>query len=104
MDLTDAQGAVLEPHFRSPRRADGRRRPWRDTRLVLNAVLLMLCTGAPQHALPPRYPPCPACHRLFQQWQRDGTLTKLVTRWEYHAVNFLAMIHLACILILLRQS
>jgi len=29
---------------------------------------------------------------------------RLVTRWEYHAANFLAMIHLACILILLRHS
>jgi hypothetical protein len=28
----------------------------------------------------------------------------VVTRWEYHAANFLAMIHLACALILLRHA
>lgn len=28
---------------------------------------------------------------------------RIVTRWEYHAENFLAMIHLACVLILLRH-
>jgi len=36
MDLTDAQWAVLEPLFRPNRRADGRGRPWQDTRAVLN--------------------------------------------------------------------
>lgn len=79
MDLTDAQWAVLEPHFRPKRRADGRGRPWRDTRAVLNAVLWVLRTGAPWHDLPPRYPPYQTCHRRFQQWQRDGTLTRILT-------------------------
>ena len=39
MDLTDAQWAVLEPLFRPKRRADGRGRPWQDTRAVLSGVL-----------------------------------------------------------------
>jgi hypothetical protein len=39
MDLTDARWAVLEPLFRPKRRADGRGRPWQDTRAVLNGVL-----------------------------------------------------------------
>ncbi len=79
MDLTDAQWAVLEPHFRPTRRADGRGRPWRETRAVLNAVLWVLRTGAPWHDLPNRYPPYQTCHRRFQQWRRDGTLTSLLT-------------------------
>ena len=29
---------------------------------------------------------------------------RVVTRWEYHAANFLAMLHLACALILLRHA
>jgi transposase len=28
---------------------------------------------------------------------------RVVTRWEYHAVNFLGMIQLACVLVLLRH-
>jgi len=79
MDLTDAQWAVMEPHFRPKRRADGKGRPWRDTQAVLNAVLWVLRTGAPWHDLPHRYPPYQTCHRRFQQWQRDGTLTRLLT-------------------------
>src|SRR5467141_4716009 len=38
MDLTDAQWAVLEPLFRPKRRADGRGRPWQDTRAVLSLL------------------------------------------------------------------
>ncbi len=79
MDLTDTQWAVLEPHFRLKRRADGRGRPWRDTRAVLNAVLWVLRTGAPWHDLPNRYAPYQTCHRRFQQWRRDGTLTRILT-------------------------
>jgi transposase len=30
------------------------------------------------HDLPDRYPPYQTCHRRFQQWQRDGTLTRLL--------------------------
>jgi transposase len=78
MDLRDAQWAVLEPHFRPPRREDGKGRPWQDTRAVLNAVLWILRTGAAWHDLPNRYPPYQTCHRRFQQWRRDGTLTRLL--------------------------
>ena len=42
MDLTDAQWAFLEPLFRPKRRADGRGRPWQDTRAVLNGVFWVL--------------------------------------------------------------
>lgn len=79
MDLTPAQWAVVEPFFRPKRRTDGRGRPWQDTRAVLNAVLWVLRTGAPWHDLPSRYPPYQTCHRRFQQWRRQGTLTRLLT-------------------------
>ena len=65
MDLTDAQWAVLDPLFRPRRRSDGRGRPWRDTRAVLNGVLWILRTGAPWHDLPSRYPPYQTCHRRY---------------------------------------
>jgi transposase len=80
MDLTDAQWVVLEPVFRQPRRADGRGRPPKDARVVLNGVLWVLRTGAPWHDLPRRYPPYQTCHRRFQQWQRSGRLDKLLQR------------------------
>jgi transposase len=56
MDLTDEQWEVLEPLILDPaRRPDGRGRPWRDSRDVLNGILWVLRTGAPWHDLPERY-------------------------------------------------
>ena len=81
MDLTDAQWTILEPLFRPRRRPDGRGRPWKEARSVLNGVLWVLRTGAPWHDLPSRYPSYQTCHRRFQQWRRDGLLTDLLTRW-----------------------
>jgi transposase len=78
MDLTEAQWEKLNPLLAAKRRFDGRGRPWRDARAVLNGILWVLRTGAPWHDLPERYPPYQTCHRRFQQWQRDGTLTRLL--------------------------
>jgi hypothetical protein len=45
MDLTDQQWTIIEPLFEEKRRPDGRGRPWRDARAVLNGVLWFLRTG-----------------------------------------------------------
>ena len=50
--------------------------------------------------------PCAATARRwkierFFAWLHNSR--RLVTRWEYHAENFLTMLHLACILIFLRH-
>jgi len=47
---------------------------------VLNGILWVLRTGAPWYDLPERYPSYQTCHRRFQQWQRDGTLTGILRR------------------------
>jgi transposase len=80
MDLTDAQWALLGPFFRPKRRDDGRGRPWRDSRQVLNGVLWILRTGAAWSDLPDRYPPYQTCHRRFQQWQRTGQLHRILQK------------------------
>jgi transposase len=71
MDLTDRQWTIIEPLFEEKRRPDGRGRPWRDARAVLNGVLRVLRTGAPWHDLPDRYPPYQTCHRRFQHRHGD---------------------------------
>jgi transposase len=79
VDLTDAQWAVIAPMLPEPRvREDGRGRPWRDPRDVLNGILWVLRTGAPWKDLPDRYPPHQTCHRRFQSWVRDGTLESVL--------------------------
>lgn len=79
MELTDEQWGVLEPLLPTPpKRADGRGRPWRQPREVLNGILWVLRTGAPWHDLPDRYPPYQTCHRRFQNWVRDGTIERVL--------------------------
>ena len=74
-ELTDQQWTIIEPLIPPPpRRDDGRGRPWKDTREVLNAILWILRSGARWQDLPERFPPYQTCHRRFQQWVRDGTL------------------------------
>jgi transposase len=79
MDLTDRQWTIIEPLFEEKRRPDGRGRPWRDARAVLNGVLWALRNGAPWHDLPDRYPPYQTCHRRFQQWRKNGVFRDLLT-------------------------
>jgi transposase len=74
-DLTDAQWAILDYIIPEPsRRRDGRGRPWKDRRTVLNGILWVLRTGAPWADVPDRYPSYQTCHRRFQQWVRSGVM------------------------------
>ena len=78
-DLTDAQWAFIGPLLPPlPRRADGRGRPWRDSREVLNGILWVLRTGAHWSELPDRYPPYQTCHRRFQQCREAGVMDRLL--------------------------
>jgi transposase len=74
-DLSDSQWAVPDRLIPEPsRRKDGRGRPWRARRAVLDGILWVLRTGAPWADLPDRYPPYQTCHRRFQQWVQSGIL------------------------------
>ena len=78
-ELTDEQWAVLEPLLpQLPRREDGRGRPWRDNREVMNGVLWVLRSGARWKDLPPRFPPYQTCHRRFQSWVQSGALRRVL--------------------------
>lgn len=79
MDLTDEQWAVLEPLIpEPPRRPDGRGRPWKPARDVLNGILWILRTGAPWKDMPDRYPPYQTCHRRFQRWEKEGVMDQIL--------------------------
>ena len=74
-DLSDEQWVLIGPFLpKRARRTDGRGRPWRENRAVLNGILWILRTGAPWADLPDRYPSYQTCHRRFQQWVRAGVL------------------------------
>jgi transposase len=71
-DLTDGQWEVLDKLIPEPTpRNDGRGRPWKDRRAVLNGILWVLRSGAPWADVPERYPSYQTCHRRFRQWVRS---------------------------------
>jgi len=79
MELTNAQWTRIEPLVTSPTpKKDGRGRPARDPREVLDGILWILRTGAPWKDMPQRYPPYQTCHRRFQQWVRQGVFKRIV--------------------------
>lgn len=78
-ELQDEQWALIEPLLpKTKRRADGRGRPPCDDRAVLNGILWILRSGARWKDLPERFPSYQTCHRRFQQWVNDGTLSKVL--------------------------
>lgn len=79
MRLTDAQWEKIKDLIpEGKRRADGKGRPWRDKRGVFEGILWILKTGAQWSHLPDKYPPYQTCHRRFQQWQKEGVMSKAV--------------------------
>lgn len=78
-DLSEEQWNILDPLIPNPkRRNDGRGRPWKSRRSVLNGILWVLCTGAPWAYLPDQYPFFQTCHRRFQQWVRAGVMKAIM--------------------------
>jgi len=74
-DLTDQNWEILDDLIPEPkRRQDGRGRPWKSRRAVLNGILWVLRTGAPWADLPRCYPSYQTCHRRFQQWVQSGIM------------------------------
>ena len=74
-DLSDDQWEVLDRLIPEPkRRSDGRGRPWKSRRSVLNGILWVLRTGAPWADLPEVYASFQTCHRRFQQWVHSGVM------------------------------
>lgn len=78
-DLSDDQWKVLNRLIPKPkRRSDGRGRPWKSSRSVLNGILWVLRTGAPWADLPEAYPSFQTCHRRFQQWVHSGVMRRIL--------------------------
>lgn len=78
-ELTDEQWLLLEPFLPElPRRSDGRGRPWRSQREVLDGVLWILRSGARWQDLPGRFPLYQTCQRRYQSWVRSGALRDIL--------------------------
>lgn len=78
-NLTDEQWSIIEPLLpESPKRDDGKCRPWLDNREIMNGILWIFRSCARWEDLPVKFPPYQTCHRRFQAWVKDGTLRKVL--------------------------
>ncbi|MEV4799481.1 transposase [Nonomuraea sp. NPDC049421] len=73
-ELTGKAWARIEPLLPA---VDGRGRPWRDHRQVVDRIWLRLRTGAPWRDIPKRYGPWQTCFKRFKRWEQDGTWARL---------------------------
>ena len=77
--LTDDEWYLIADLLPQP--AATGRRP-RDRRQVVNGILWILRSGAPWRDLPEEFGPCKTVWRLFDQWNSDGTLDKILRRLQ----------------------
>lgn len=82
-ELTDDQWAALAPHLPAQRPATGR--PAKDHRLVVEAILWRLRTGAPWRDLPETYGPWQSIYTRFRRWHQAGVWDRALAALQAQA-------------------
>jgi transposase len=78
-ELTEIQWTYIESLIpRQKVRADGKGRPRRSNREIVNGILWVLRTGARWKDMPEKFPPYQTCHRRLQEWVRSGRLRAIL--------------------------
>jgi len=79
LELTDEEWELIGSEFPEPK-ATGR--PPRDPRVIMNAIFWILRTGAPWRDLPEEFGPWQSAWRLFDKWNGDGTLARVLEKLQ----------------------
>lgn len=74
-ELTDDQWALIEPLL-PPKQGKGR--PYRDHRTMLNAWFWILNTGSPWRDLPERFGPWKTAYNRFNRWRQEGLIDRIL--------------------------
>jgi len=74
-ELTDEQLERIEDLLPE---VDGRGRPYKDHRRVVNGIFWILRSGSPWRDLPERYGNWKTVYDRFRRWAEDGTLEQIV--------------------------
>jgi transposase len=77
--LSDNDWKLIEDVFPEPAPTG---RPPRDPRVIVNAILWVLRTGAPWRDLPEEFGPWQTAWRLFDRWTADGTWDTMLRRLQ----------------------
>jgi transposase len=82
-ELTDTQWARIVPHLPLQRAKTGR--PALDHRLIVEAILWRVRTGAPWRDLPSTFPPWQTVYSRFRRWQEAGVWDRLLAALQTEA-------------------
>jgi len=80
-ELTDEQWDLIADLFPKPKSTG---RPPRDRRQIVNAIFWILRTGSPWRDVPEAFGPWATAWDLFDTWNADGTLQKILDRLRDH--------------------
>jgi transposase len=83
-ELSEEQWERLAPLL-PPQRRDGRGRPAKDHRLIVNAILWRLATGVPWRDLPARYGSWRTVYSRFRRWQQAGVWERVLAALQAEA-------------------
>ena len=72
-EISDEQWERIKEMF--PRAKTGR--PGKDSRLIFNAILWIVCSGAPWRNLPERFGSWKTVYSRFCKWRDEGTLFRV---------------------------
>lgn len=78
-ELTDEQFDRIEGLLPT---VEGRGRPFKDHRQVVNGIFWVLRSGAPWRDLPERYGSWKTVYDRFRRWAKDGTLECIVSQLQ----------------------
>lgn len=78
-ELTDDQFERIEDFLPE---TNGRGRPYKDHRQVINGIFWILRSGAPWRDLPDRYGSWKTVYDRFRRWTDDGTLQRIVRKLQ----------------------
>lgn len=81
--LTERQWERLRPLLPPP--PQGRGRPRRDDRTIVEGILWRLATGVPWRDLPDRFGPWRTVYSRFRRWQRAGVWERILAALQAEA-------------------
>lgn len=82
--MTDEQWLLIADLLPVPAKTG---RPPTDRRQVVDAILWVLRSGAPWRDLPKDFGPWGTIYGLFNGWNADGTLDKILSRLQSNAID-----------------
>lgn len=77
--LQDKEWKLIATAFEPPKRMG---RPGSEPRKIMDGILWILRTGASWRDLPPAFGPWQTVWHLFNQWNQNGTLNKVLNRLQ----------------------